>query len=391
MPKRLTSPQLQELLALRREGETYNSIARILNEKYRLGLSDENVRCQWRLYKSLPPAESPELDVAVIKSSHNAKVTASKTARVNRLLLDHLSSTDDILEQLDNLVAKLNKKIAIPKPPKSTGRKRMALELLLSDLHIGKLSDTYNLATARARLQQLTARVLRELNQAKKEFDVDRLVIAMLGDLIESATMHGIESARGVEFDNSRQVYEAINALLEDVLIPLARTGLRIDIPCVPGNHDRYEHTRTYADPGETNLSFIVYKTLERFSSALGLKNVRFLVTKNLFLEYDLFGNTFLYDHGDEVNSPTKAALELRMNKFQDQLGKFIHFYRVGHWHEFHMYGRGKIIVNESICGPDSYAVQHGFDTRCGQTLNFYVETSDRPTCFYRSFPIYLE
>jgi hypothetical protein len=65
-----------------------------------------------------------------------------------------------------------------------------------------------------------------------------------------------------------------------------------------------------------------------------------------------------------------------------------VHFGRFGHWHEYAVFDRGRIIVNESVCGMDSYAEVKGFDSKAGQTINFYVETKNRPNCFYHSFAV---
>jgi hypothetical protein len=79
------------------------------------------------------------------------------------------------------------------------------------------------------------------------------------------------------------------------------------------------------------------------------------------------------------------------MNKRQNQLNQIITFYRVGHWHERVEYGQGKIQVNASVIGQDDFSEGKGFDSEALQVLNSYIETNKRKTCFFKSFPIYLE
>ena len=79
------------------------------------------------------------------------------------------------------------------------------------------------------------------------------------------------------------------------------------------------------------------------------------------------------------------------MNNRSKQLGKVIDFGRFGHYHEYACYDRGRIIINESVCGQDSYANVLGHSSTAGQTINYYIETKTRPTCFFKSFPVWLE
>ena len=79
------------------------------------------------------------------------------------------------------------------------------------------------------------------------------------------------------------------------------------------------------------------------------------------------------------------------MEKRGRQVNKQLHMSRFGHWHEYVCYDRGRIIINESVCGQDSYARMKGFVSTAGQTINYYVDTKARPTSFYYSFPVFLD
>ena len=121
-----------------------------------------------------------------------------------------------------------------------------------------------------------------------------------------------------------------------------------------------------------------------------GYKNVTFDIPKGPYALVNIYGNTALYEHYDNSKGNTRNALEALMMKRQKQAKEVISFMRGGHYHESTMFGRGTIIVNGSVPGQDSYANVLGFDSEATQTINFYVETTRRPTCFYASFPVYL-
>lgn len=202
--------------------------------------------------------------------------------------------------------------------------------------------------------------------------------------------MHGEESMRSSEFGNARQIQESIDSLFNDIILPVAKTGKNIVIPAVTGNHDRTDKNRTYNDPGENNVTWIIYKALEMYCKLAGLSNVKFNIPKDSYTIVNIYGSNVLYEHGDNVKNLNKQTIYSWMEKRGRQLKKQVHMIRMGHYHEYLMYDRGRVIVNESVCGEDSYAKVNGYATTAGQTINFYVNTTKRPTSFYYSFPVFL-
>ena len=316
------------------------------------------------------------------------------TKYVNKLekdLSNKMSFEKEVLSSINLLGKNLPKlKTTIKKAKKSKKKKNMTVELMLSDIHYGKKTDTFNLEVCRSRMRELSYVFLSEIKQKQSTFNVESIILAMLGDMIESASFHGMESMAGSEFGNSQQVQEAIESLFYDLLLPVAELGIPIKIPCVPGNHDRSELKKTMNNPGINNLSWIIYKMLEALTKAHKLKNVEFIITKGSYLLLEVYNSNILYEHGDEVKNTAKNTILNHIEKRGRQLKKQVHMIRLGHYHEFICYNRGHIIINESVCGQDSYADIKGFDSTPGQTINYYVETTNRPTCFYYSFPVFL-
>ena len=79
------------------------------------------------------------------------------------------------------------------------------------------------------------------------------------------------------------------------------------------------------------------------------------------------------------------------MAKSGTQINKVIDYWRGGHWHEPVQYGRGRAMINGSVPVQDSYADSNGYASEPLQILNYYVQTSKRDQCFFRSFPIFLK
>lgn len=387
-----TDAQLASIVLWRTQGKEWEEVTKLLNKKDGLNKSVEAVRHAYRNYSEFFESDSTEGQVKRLQEIARVKKLSSRHSRDNKAILDFLNTKDEILDEIRAIVKELKgRKLRVPKLVRKKKLKNMTLELMLSDLHYGKKTKTFNLEVARRRMKDLAETVQEEMARQRELYNVERLILALIGDIIESATMHGVESAKGCEFGNSRQVFEAIKSLFYDLILPLAKTGVQIDVPCVTGNHDRTEADRTFQNPGEENVTWIIYNTLEMMCRELGLKNVRFHVADGPYQLLEIYGNKVLYEHGDNSKACTRNALEKLLNDRQAQLKQIIDFFRVGHYHEYTVFGKGKIIVNESLPGPDSYSDVNGYCSFPGQTLNYYVETSSRPTCFYKSFPIYLK
>lgn len=331
-----------------------------------------------------------EKDLAGIQKERNVK---NYIAKLERDLGDKINLKKEALKIIEKSLKSMKpRKYRVPRK-KSIKGKKMAMELMLSDIHFGKKTKTFNIAILKKRLEHLSATFLDELKKKQKEgYNVDQIIISLIGDIIESYTMHGLESAISCEFGNSVQIQQAIDNLFDLVFLPIAMTGIKIHVPAVAGNHDRTEKNRTYNNPGETYVTWVIYNALKRYCELSGLKNVTFDIPTDSYTTYDLFGkHTMLFEHLDEIRSPTKDVCEKLMKKRGDQSGKVVKMLRGGHWHEYVCFDRGKIIINESGCGQDSFAKVKGYVSRSGQTINFYVDDNALPNGFLYSYPVNLE
>ena len=327
-------------------------------------------------------------ELGEIKSQKDA---ASYIAKLERMLGDKETIEKMLLKSVEDLKKNLPKfKVRRAKKPSASKKKPMTVELMISDVHYGKLTDTFNLEVCRERMRELTAVFISEVQQKQKTFNVEKIIVALIGDIIENFTMHGIESATGCEFGNSKQVQEAIESLFYDVLVPISELGIPVQVPCVTGNHDRLDVKKTMNKPGESNFTWIIYNMLQTLAKAHKLKNVKFDITKDSFLVLDVYGTNILYEHGDELRNIQHGTVLNHLEKRGRQLNKPLHMIRLGHFHQYLCVNRGQIVINESVCGQDSYAKVKGYTSTAGQTINFYVKTADRPTSFYYSFPVYL-
>ena len=381
---------------LKDEGLTWHEVTLKFNKKFKCERSFDSVKRAYYKYGDIGSIEDYSLN-AVVTNLRNRR-SKSLTARENKILAEAWTGREDILEAIQNAIHGIKKTTKTPKKIKFSKQKsNMTLELILSDVHVGKLTDHFNHDILQKRLDQITNTVLKEIERAKVHYNVEKIVLAFIGDLTEGAVIHGSESRRGCEFGDAKQVSESIRLFYSKIILPIALTGLQVDCVGITGNHDRMEERKTFFKPGEEHLTNITYHSLKLIGEAAGLKNVSWTIPTGTYLLKDMYGETICYEHGDLLKGgDLRKGLETQLAKRTKQCNVPIHMLRIGHFHEPMDIGAGKLQINGSVPGGDSYSEIHGFNSEPSQTLNFYIkrEKNDsvkRRTCFFKRFVIQLE
>lgn len=369
----------------------FDEIAMRLNEKFDLNkpVSGVDVKQIWEKYKNNPDALSH--NIKTLKDMARTKKSNSFTSKENRTILQLWNDRDDILDAIRTAAKDINKiKIKPIKTTKKSSKLGITKELLLSDIHFGKKTDNFNLDICKQRLEEVVHATIGEIQRDSKEYNVDEIIVALLGDIIENYSMHVLESAKGCEFGNAKQIYEATINLFKIVILPLNQLGIKMRVVCVTGNHDRDGTDRTYHNPGEENFTHIIYNTLKNFSEFAGLKNIEFIIPKEPWTVIKIYGNTILYEHYDNCKNADRKGLESLMTKRANQLCITIDYMRGGHFHEPTSFRNGRMQINGCLTGNDSFASVLGFNAEASQTLNTFAN-SKRKYKMYRSFNILLE
>jgi predicted MPP superfamily phosphohydrolase len=396
-PKYLGSTYTDQHIKILRQlvdsGITWDEVAEAFNKQFKLEKSADTLRKAYGAYKDFDLDTSEMIDN--IRSAHKSKKVKAQVAKENRALLEYMDNLENTVEAVEGAIkgilkAEKAKKVKIPKPAKNKKR-NMTMEIMLTDIHYGKKTKDVDLSVIRKRVKKLTTVALEEADRYDKLYNMERFIVFLGGDIIENADFHGKESQRSSEFGNNQQKQEAIQSLYLDVLKPLALTGKKIEVIAVTGNHDRPDEHKTFNDPGLENHTWVIYKALELLCSEMGYTNVSFDIPVGAYTHLDVYGSIVLYEHYDYIKGNSKQAFENHMAKRGRQLGKMVSYIRGGHYHEYTMFDRGRIIINASVVGSDSYSDINGYTTTACQCINYYIETDSRPDSFYHSFPVYLE
>jgi hypothetical protein len=270
----------------------------------------------------------------------------------------------------------------------------MTVELLLSDLQIGKLSPGYNTQTARKRLFEYGRAALFQIEQkASVGYRVERIVLALVGDIIESDKKHK-NSARATDTGTAEQIYDAIEGLFEFVIEPLARLGITLDIIGVTGNHDHDDHGLNMFRPGREHLSYPLYRSLELLTRRAGYGNATWHVPDGSYFVTDIYGQYALYEHGVGV-SVAEAAMKAHKIKRAEQEKKHLTYFRMGDKHTVTSFNAGQMIVNGAFFGAgpggQEYSGIAGYSSVPAQWMGFHVERKDSRLSLYDSFVIQLD
>lgn len=400
--EKFTDAEIAWLVAQKEDPSlTWADITEKFNKKFKKDKSLEAVKSGYQ--RNRERTEENSEYVRLFRDVARTRKANSLNSKDLKKIVEEWENREDILDAVAGAAKEISKitakPLVLPRPGKD--KKGMTLELLISDVHVGKLTKTFNHEVLKRRLKQIADVTIKEMQRAAEHYKIERIIVAFIGDLIESATMHGVESSNQCEFGNSRQIQEALTQMFHLLFAPVAlaaaQLGAEIDAVGVAGNHDRTQEHRTYNDVGEENVTWIIYKTMEEFTRLAKLKNVKWHIPVEPYQYLEIYGEGVVYEHYDNVKGSNKATgIEALLAKRVNQLKKPVTFIRGGHFHEPMEAGIGKIVINGNVPGNDGFSTTLGFDCEPSQTLNFYIERgkSDsikRQTSFYKRFLIQLD
>src|SRR5690606_9255608 len=151
---------------------------------------------------------------------------------------------------------------------------------------------------------------------------IERIVLGMFGDIIESDKKHE-NSGRATDSSTAEQIYDAIEGLFELVIEPLARLGITVDVYANTGNNDWYGHGINKLEPGKNHLSCPLFRSLELVTRRAGYGNVTWTIPEGSYALVDFYGQTALYEHGVGV-SATEQAMKAHKIKRSEQEKKHV-------------------------------------------------------------------
>jgi len=251
-----------------------------------------------------------------------------------------------------------------PAGPKSRGRNRGLPVLVCSDWHTEEVVDPktinyrneYNPAIAERRIAYLFEGAAWMLEQWSGGWDIDEMVVGLLGDLI-SGYIHD-ELLEGNAMSPVEAVLFAQGLAERGLLYLLERCPQlkRITVPCCFGNHGRTTQRRRVATAAANSFEWLMYRSLEKRFADDERIDVR--VANGAHLYSDLYGLKVRWTHGDDVRYyGGVGGLSIPLKKAHQAWASFepVDLTILGHYHTYVDYGFA--VANGSVIGFNPYAL----------------------------------
>lgn len=198
--------------------------------------------------------------------------------------------------------------------------------IALSDHHVGKLTESYDLKIYKSRMLYLLESVMSIINLHKP---IRNAYVFCLGDMVQGENVYQGSKVGDTEVDAWAQIHEHAVPTLAQFLVSLSQGVEHVNVYGVRGNHGKYSREA----PENTNWDNFVYKSLE--SSLANQKNITVHYTDRFYQLVDIRGFRFFLMHGDQVSASNGIplfALKRKFSMLHAHVNGFNYGY-VGHWH----------------------------------------------------------
>lgn len=333
---------------------------------------------------------SDQLDVLCASSDWNvanlakrlrtAQRTNNQLRKIQRQSFDNSDDFKSVADAIKDITQTISDKtLFVPNVDyDDKGKYKATLEVLLSDLQIGKVSRHYNTEVAKKGLELYGQGILQEVYKRKEQYNIERVVFALVGDLVEDHLKHGVQSATACDTGLAEQIHDAIEGIWKHVLLPLASLGVPVDVMCVTGNHGSSQHKGMDSfKAGRFSYDFVIHKTLESFCKLKGLDNITFHIPDGTFGSLEIYGKHAIYEHG-YANPFSEKGMTDQMRKRGSQLKVHPSYWRQGDKHHHACFGQGELVLNAAFFGIEQEGIEYsgilGFDSIPSQTIMFHVD-----------------
>lgn len=256
--------------------------------------------------------------------------------------------------------------------------------LMLSDLHIGKViigadgNETFNTPIAIQRIRDITSSIMRVIEHAKRSTDIDEIVVAMIGDIVDNEAIYS-SHAFHIDSHVAEQVKVATRSLWE-MIVSLAEipSVKKVRIATVRGNHGRSGSMVAHED---SNFDNIVYDNIDLAAMISENPKISVVTKYSDFHVVEVRGHRILFRHEAPITCDTSAA--------RAKLGGWVDMHKVdaiasGHFHhpQVSTYADRYVFRNGALTGQDDLAERMAVTSSPSQLL-FGVTEKRLPTFIY--------
>lgn len=299
------------------------------------------------------------------KSLRRYKALAAKNLRLVKMYEKESDIADKVVtvirENLESLPPIEMPSLYVPSEPSS---EEIAL-LLMSDVHIGKKTVSYNPKVFSERLKKLQKAMMSIITAQRSIRPIKKLVIVMNGDIVDAEAVYPSQAVDHIAIPIIDQIFTVGVPELTAFLLYCLANFEEVECICTRGNHGQ-QNAAKWSSSKSTNWDFVIYKALE--AATANQPRIKWKInTKDWKSIFKIYGYGFLATHGNMIkryyNSPfygmTRQA-ERWSNAYRDKLR--LDYILYSHFHNLDAGMRHNtmtIFVNGSFTTDDPYAEEN--------------------------------
>lgn len=324
----------------------------------------------WATESAAPPDRAAHPAGKVIAEDMARARIAAERDELKRLYAEAIAQ----LKTQEDIFSSVASRCVTPRPAptftplrkKSAKLPKRTAILILSDWQLGELvhevetggMNSYSWAQAVKRCERLVSAAVGNLENQMRAYRIDRLVIAVLGDIVEG---HDIFSGQAwsLERDAAMQAVDGADlmaSVLTAIVEPFLPMGMQVDVYCVPGNHGKPGGRKAGQTPVTFSFDLLLYEMLRRQLTNWPVHE--FAVEPAGRLLFTAADQVCLMTHGNEVRGWggfPYYGLDKVHARMTMELETLFAFWLLGHWHSAATLpaGRGMRVVNGTMVGAN--------------------------------------
>lgn len=201
--------------------------------------------------------------------------------------------------------------------------------LIISDVHIGKLTDTYNFKECKKKTKNLTSNVKKLMKIVEGSYQLDNLHLFFLGDILDGECIYKGHSFE-IEFDSDEALKKG-KGVFTDFIDSVRWDFDKVKCWCVKGNHgvvNRFGSTNTNIDNFFYNSLDDIYKKDD---------GVEFNISDSWYQIAKIQKWNYLLTHGNSINMyqniPLYGCMRKGMNWKTGGIKEDFNVLTLGHFH----------------------------------------------------------
>lgn len=339
-----------------------------------------------QLKREYPTAPPEQLSLWTKKYGYGN--TSNFTTAMNRRLGVRRAGRVEIVKEVETVIERIpypNFKIK-PFTVMKASRDIEDMGIVWADWHTGKMTESYDIATNKARVEKLLDNTMTLINLHRP---IRKVWIFELGDGVQGENPHQGSKIGETECGAFEQIEDHAIPMRSSFLVSISQGVEEVEYTGVTGNHGVYDKIATT----RTNWDNFLYAGLQK--ALRGQKNIKVNTPKWFYQLINIRGFRFFIIHGNQVTATAGIPLFAMRRKMQDwyaYVGGFNYAY-AGHFHSGaydQVNSNADYTISPPLVTGDSWALEKvgrasepkqlcfGIHDKWGRTFRYDLHTDNK-------------